>query len=124
MAAPCTGCARAPTAQPRNWPTPNASWSAVAWIHWPSRCNNPHFGEGALAMGNFFFRALLLGLGLATALPAAAGIDCNAPASWAQDTICRSKALSEMQREMETLAADARARKIGRASCRESVRTW
>lgn len=75
-------------------------------------------------MGNFFFRALLLGLGLATALPAAAGIDCNAPANWAQDTICRSKALSEMQREMETLAADARARSQDPEAFDASQRQW
>ena len=75
-------------------------------------------------MNTCFFRVLLLCLGLAAALPAMAGIDCQAPGNWAQRTVCQSAALRQSQARLQELAADARLRSQDQDAFDAQQREW
>lgn len=60
---------------------------------------------------------LMLALALALASPlawagtaAASGVDCEAPGSWAERTVCTSPALRGTEQQLQTLATEARQR--------------
>ncbi|MGO1719306.1 MAG: hypothetical protein ACTHZI_03840 [Luteimonas sp.] len=53
---------------------------------------------------------LLLFLAFAWSGPATAGLDCDAPGSWSQRTVCDSAALRDVDTQLRELADSARAR--------------
>src|SRR5690606_15819834 len=73
---------------------------------------------------NTWFPRLLLGLGLAWAAPAAAGIDCDSPGNWAQRTVCQNAALRGAHASLEELAAEARLRSPDRDAFDARQRQW